>query len=445
VIALKRKSSEAKSSSAGATVAVIGMGYVGLPLAVEFAKENFKVIGYDLNKERIEKLTQGIDYTREIGKELKKINAKYKITYTADERKLREADFVIIAVPTPVTKNFLPDLKPVESACMTAGRNLKKGAVVILESTVYPGVTEEVAVPILEQESKLKCGRDFKIGYSPERINPGDKEHTLRSVVKVVSGMDESTTKRIAELYRNVCTAGVFAAKNIKTAEAAKVIENVQRDLNIALMNELSIIFRKMGIKTKDVLAAAFTKWNFGRYYPGLVGGHCIPVDPYYLVYKAEELGYHPKVILAGRTTNNEMPKYVADLTLKSLNKAGKVPSKSNILVLGLTFKENVPDVRTSPAGELISALREYGVNVFAYEPNVDTKELEKLFRATIQEKPDFTGMDAVILTVPHTQFRSLSLSKIKKQMNPNPVLVDIRGMFGQEEANNSGFIYEQL
>jgi len=292
-------------------------------------------------------------------------------------QKIGEADFVLIAVPTPVTKFKEPDLSFVKSAAKTVGKNLKKGAIVVLESTVYPGVTEEVVKPILEEASGLKCGADFKIGYSPERINPGDDEHTLNKITKVVAGMDEETTEILAELYGLITT--VYRAKDIRTAEAAKVIENIQRDLNIALMNELAIIFHKMGLDTKAVLEAASTKWNFHRYSPGLVGGHCIPVDPYYLVYKAKELGYHPQVILAGRAINDYMPKHVAEMAIKGLNEVGKVIKGSKVLIMGLTYKENVPDTRESPVREMVKELKEFGIEVYGYDPLLSREKLEGL------------------------------------------------------------------
>ena len=429
-----------------ATICVVGLGYVGLQLAVEFARAGFKVIGFDINREKIELLNKGVDYTSEVGDEkLKEVLKSCEIIFTYDERVIKEADIVIICVPTPVTKNFQPDLRPLEGASRTIGRNLKRGAIIVLESTVFPGVTEEFMVPIIEKESGMKHKTDFWVGYSPERINPGDKKHTLKTIIKVVSGDTKETTEILSKLYGKIVDAGIFRAKSIKAAEAAKVIENIQRDLNIALMNELSIIFRKMGIRTRDVLEAAFTKWNFGRYYPGLVGGHCIPVDPYYLVYKAVEIGYDPQLILAGRKINNYMPKYVAELTLKALNRAGKVLRKSKVLILGLAFKENVSDIRTSKAKEMIDELKEYGVEVIGFDPKVNKKEAENYFGIPIQDNLSFSGMDGVIVFSPHDEFKTLSLKKIKKEMNQSPVLIDIKGMFNYQEAVEEGFIYEQL
>lgn len=429
-----------------ATICVVGLGYVGLQLAVEFARAGFKVIGFDINREKIELLNKGVDYTSEVGDEkLKEVLKSCEIIFTYDERVIKKADIVIICVPTPVTKNFQPDLRPLEGASRTIGRNLKRGAIIVLESTVFPGVTEEFMVPIIEKESGMKHKTDFWVGYSPERINPGDKKHTLKTIIKVVSGDTKETTEILSKLYGKIVDAGIFRAKSIKAAEAAKVIENIQRDLNIALMNELSIIFRKMGIRTRDVLEAAFTKWNFGRYYPGLVGGHCIPVDPYYLVYKAVEIGYDPQLILAGRKINNYMPKYVAELTLKALNRAGKVLRKSKVLILGLAFKENVSDIRTSKAKEMIDELKEYGVEVIGFDHKVNKKEAENYFGIPIQDNLSFSGMDGVIVFSPHDEFKTLSLKKIKKEMNQSPVLIDIKGMFDYQEAVEEGFIYEQL
>ena len=342
------------------TVCVVGLGYVGLPLAKAFSK-HLKVTGYDIDEEKIKNLNSN--------------NNEDNLEFTAKPSKIRQADFVLICVPTPVTKSKEPDLKYVKSATEIVGKNLKKGAVVVLESTVYPGVTEEIVKPIMEEKSGMKCGADFKIGYSPERINPGDEAHTLDKITKVVAGMDEKTTEILADLYGLI--TNVYKAKDIKTAEAAKVIENIQRDLNIALMNELAIIFHKMGLDTKAVLEAASTKWNFHRYSPGLVGGHCIPVDPYYLVYKAKELGYHPQVILAGRAINDYMPKHVAEMAIKSLNEVGKVIKGSKVLIMGLTYKENVPDTRESPVREMVKELKEFGVNVYGYDPLLSKEEIE--------------------------------------------------------------------
>ena len=333
------------------TVCVAGLGYVGLPLAESYSK-HLKTVGFDVDSKKIE--------------ELKK-NGDKGIIYTDDPSLIKEADYVIIAVPTPLNKSKEPDLSYVESAAEVIGKNLKENATVVLESTVYPGVTEEVVKPILEEESGMKCGEDFKVGYSPERINPGDEEHSIDKITKIVSGMDDKTTEDLGELYSLITKT--FKAKDIKTAEAAKVIENIQRDLNIALINELTLIFHKMGLETEAVLEAAGTKWNFHRYVPGLVGGHCLPVDPYYLVYKSRELGHHPQVILAGRSTNDYMPKYVAEMAIKGLNEVGKVIKDSKVLIMGLTYKENVPDTRESPVYEIVEELKEFRIEVYGCDP----------------------------------------------------------------------------
>jgi len=409
-------------------VCVVGLGYVGLPLAEAFA-QNFRVIGFDVNSAKVKKLSQE--------------HNNQKLLITDNPKDISQANFIIICVPTPVTKSKEPDLAYVKSSAEIVGQNMKRGSVVILESTVYPGVTEEIVAPILEKESALKCGEDFKIAYSPERINPGDKEHTIDKVTKVVAGMDEKTTELIAELYRKV-TTHIFKVKDIKTAEAAKVIENIQRDLNIALVNELSLILDKMGLSTKDVLEAAATKWNFHRYTSGLVGGHCIPVDPYYLVYKAKELGYHPQVILAGRAINDYMPKHVAEMTIKALNEVGKVIKGSKVLIMGLTYKENVADTRETPVKEIIKELQEYSVKIFGYDPLVDSIENE--FGITpVQKLEQAPKVDGVILSVAHDIFKNISLGRLSAIMNTNPVLIDVQGLFEREKAERNNFYYRTL
>jgi len=413
-----------------AVVCVIGLGYVGLPLAQAFAK-SLKVIGFDTNNKRIN--------------QLKSLNQP-NLNFTSNPKEISRADFIIICVPTPVTKSKEPDLSCVKSAAKIASQNMRKGSVVILESTVYPGTTEEVVKPILE-ESGLKCGEDFKIAYSPERINPGDKKHTLDKITKVVSGMDEETTELVAGLYQTV-SAQIFKAKDIKTAEAAKVIENIQRDLNIALMNELAIIFEKMGLNTKDVLEAAATKWNFQRYSPGLVGGHCIPVDPYYLVYKARELGYHSQVILAGRATNDYMPKHVAEMTVRALNEVGKVIKGSRVLLMGLTYKEDVPDIRESPVRGIIRELEEYGVEITGFDPMLNWADFKDEFGIRLLKdlkEVKRAKADCIIINVAHSSFRKLKLGDLKKMQNSNPILIDVRGIFDAEEAKRAGFYYKTL
>jgi len=410
-----------------AIVCIVGLGYVGLPLAKAFAK-SLKVIGFDVNGNKIRKLNQN--------------NDNQNLTFTNNTKEISKADFIIICVPTPVTKSKAPDLSYVKSAAETIGRNMKKGSVIVLESTVYPGVTEEVVKPILE-ESGLKCSEEFKIAYSPERINPGDEEHTIDKITKVVAAMDEETTELVAELYRKV-TPHVFKAKNIKTAEAAKVIENIQRDLNIALMNELSLIFEKMGLNTTDILDAAATKWNFHYYSPGLVGGHCIPVDPYYLVYKAEELSYHPQVILAGRAINDYMPKHIAKLTIKALNNIGKVIKGSRVLIMGLTYKQNVADTRDTPAKEVIKELQEFGVNIYGYDPLLNDIEGEFEIKV-VQNLEEARKVDCVILTVAHDAFQGITLDQLKAIASVEPILIDIQGFFDREEAQGKGFYYNTL
>lgn len=410
-----------------AVVCVVGLGYVGLPLALAFAR-SLKVIGFDIDSNKI--------------KELDRNNQSQNVHFTGDPRYIKQADFVIIAVPTPLTKSKTPDLSHVMHSSTLVAENLRKGAVVILESTVYPGVTEEVVKPILEG-SGLECGCDFKIAYSPERINPGDEEHTLDRVTKVVSGIDGETTEIVAKLYSKV-TSTVFKAKDIKTAEAAKVIENIQRDLNIALMNELAIIFGKMGLSTKEVLEAAATKWNFHGYSPGLVGGHCIPVDPHYLVYKAEELGYHPQVILAGRAINDYMPKHIAQMTIKALNQAGKVIKESRVLIMGLTYKENVADTRETPVREIIRELREYGVEMLGHDPFVEDIEAEFGIVA-VGNVEDLLRVDAIVLAVAHSAFEEIGLDKLKGIMSENPTLVDVRAFYNRQEAERRGFYYRSL
>ena len=409
------------------TVCVVGLGYVGLPLAKAFSK-HLKTIGFDIDDDKIGDLNN---------------NNNDNIEFTTDPSKIKHADFVIIAVPTPVTKSKEPDLRYIKSAAETVGKNLKRGATVVLESTVYPGVTEEIVAPILERESKMKCSIDFYIGYSPERINPGDEAHDLTKITKIVAGMDDDTTGRLAALYRLI--TNVYKARDIRTAEAAKVIENIQRDLNIALMNELAIIFHKMGLDTNSVLEAASTKWNFQPYKPGLVGGHCIPVDPYYLVYKAKELGYHPQVILAGRAINDFMPKHVAEMAIKGLNEVGKVIKGSKVLIMGLTYKENVPDTRESPVREMVKELKEFGVDAYGYDPLLSKEEIEGFGVNALDNLDVKLKMDGVIVAVAHDEFKQMNLEDLARMMNDKPVLVDIRGLFDVEEANKKGVYYKTL
>ena len=398
-------------------ISLVGLGYVGMPIAVAFS-EQADVIGFDINEEKIACYLRGVDPTHEVGDEGV---AGCSVEFTADETRLKEAKFHIVAVPTPVREDHTPDLGPVEGASRILGRNLTKGSIVVYESTVYPGVTEEICVPILEKESGLKCGMDFKIGYSPERINPGDKVHRLETIVKIVSGMDRETLEEIAGVYGLVVKAGVHRAGSIRVAEAAKVIENSQRDINIAFMNELSIIFNRMGIDTKAVLEAAGTKWNFLNFRPGLVGGHCIGVDPYYLTYRAEQLGYHSQIILSGRRINDDMGKYVAESLIKSLIRADIPVKNAGVAVLGFTFKENCPDTRNTKVIDIVKELREYGIEPLIADPQADAAEAERLYGISFVEMEEIRDVDAVILAVSHKEFEKLSPDTLKDSIKRKP------------------------
>ena len=423
-------------------LSLVGLGYVGMPIAVDFAKK-IDVIGFDVNASKIELYRKGIDPTKEVGDETIRNSS---VNFTADEPELRKARFHIVAVPTPVNDDHTPDLSPVEGASRILGRNLSKDSVVVFESTVYPGVTEEVCVPILEKESGLKCGIDFKIGYSPERINPGDKLHRLENIKKVVSGMDEETLDVVANVYELVVEAGVHRAESIKVAEAAKVIENSQRDINIAFMNELSIIFNKMGIDTKSVLEAAGTKWNFLNFYPGLVGGHCIGVDPYYLTYKAEMLGYHSQIIISGRRINDDMGKYVAENVIKNLIAADKAVKNARIAILGFTFKENCPDTRNTKIIDIVHELQEYGITPVISDPQADADEAERLYGIKFVELSKIKDMDAVVLAVAHEEFKSLSVSDMDLLYREGKkVLVDLKGLLSRKEYEKAGYSYWRL
>lgn len=424
-------------------LSLIGLGYVGMPIAVEFAKRGVKVIGFDLNEAKIETYKSGVDPTNEVGDEVIKNTT---VEFTANEEDLKRAKFHIVAVPTPVNDDHTPDLTPVEGASRILGRNLTKGSVVVFESTVYPGVTEDVCVPILEKESGLKCGEDFKIGYSPERINPGDKIHRLNTITKIVSGMDEETLDVVAKVYEIVVDAGVHRAESIKVAEAAKVIENSQRDINIAFMNELSIIFNKMGIDTQSVLKAAGTKWNFLKFYPGLVGGHCIGVDPYYLTYKAEEMGYHSQIILSGRRINDDMGKYVAESTVKNLIKADKTVKGAKVAILGFTFKENCPDTRNTKIIDIVNELLEYGIEPVIADPTADAAEAKRLYGVEFVDMDTIQNMDAVILAVAHTEFSFLTMEKMEKFFaEGKKVLLDLKGLLNRKEYEDAGYLYWRL
>ncbi len=423
-------------------ISIVGLGYVGLPLAIAFAKVSV-VTGFDISKEKIIKFREGIDPTGEVGnEELQKTNAYF----TWQEEDLRACKFHIIAVPTPINPDKTPNLNPVMRASETVGSNLTEGSIVVYESTVYPGVTEDICLPILEKTSGLKCGKDFKIGYSPERINPGDKEHRLQTIVKVVSGIDDESLEDIAKVYEMVVNAGVYKAQTIRVAEAAKIIENSQRDINIALMNEISIIFNKLGIDTKAVLEAARTKWNFLDFTPGLVGGHCIGVDPYYLTYKAEQIGYRSQVILAGRKINDEMGIFVAQNTVKKMIQSGKHVKGAKVAVFGITFKEDCPDTRNTKVVDIVDELKEYGANVQIVDPVAYEQDLFHEYGIRTVEINTIKNLDALIIAVPHKQFRSLKLDQLKTMFSDSErVLIDVKGMLDRKEAARQGFTYWSL
>ncbi len=425
-------------------ISLVGLGYVGMPIAVAFARK-VKVIGFDLNSAKIDLYKSGIDPTNEVGNDAIKNTS---VEFTADENKLKEAKFHIVAVPTPVNADHTPNLSPVEGASAILGRNLTKGSIIVFESTVYPGVTEDICVPIIEKESGLKCGEDFKIGYSPERINPGDKVHRLETITKIVSGMDDETLEEVAKVYELVVEAGVHRAESIKVAEAAKVIENSQRDINIAFMNELSVIFNKMGIDTLAVLEAACTKWNFLRFAPGLVGGHCIGVDPYYLTYKAEELGYHSQIILSGRRINDDMGRYVAESVIKKMIAADLAIKNSKIAILGFTFKENCPDTRNTKIIDIVNELKEYGITPVIADPTAEAEEAKRLYDIEFVPVEKIKNMDAVIVAVAHTEFANLTIKEISMLYNPvnkTKVLADIKGIYNKLEYINAGYSYWRL
>ncbi len=425
-----------------AKMAVVGLGYVGIPLAIEFAKK-LDVIGFDTNEKKIEKYKNGIDVTKEVGDAAVR---ETEIHFTSDESSLQEADFFIIAVPTPVREDKTPDLASIVSASEIVGRNMKYGAVVVYESTVYPGVTEEECVPVLEKKSGLKCGSDFKVGYSPERINPSDKKHSLSNVIKVVSGMDEETLDTVARVYELVARAGVHRTKSIRIAEAAKVIENSQRDLNIAFMNELSVIFHRMGIDTKAVLEAAGTKWNFLKFQPGLVGGHCIGVDPYYLTYKAEQLGYHSQVILAGRRINDDMGRYIVQNIVKALIGADKSVKNARVVLLGFTFKENCQDTRNTRVIDIIEELRGYGIEPIVSDDVADKAETKKLYKISLTPLNEVKDADVVAVCVGHDIFRKLKKEDVDKMYEGRiKLLFDIKGIFEREQYGEDEYLYWRL
>lgn len=426
-------------------IAVIGLGYVGMPLAVAFAKKA-NVIGFDVNKGKIEKYLKGIDPTSEVGNE-EIMNTT--VHFTSNEEELKKAKFYIVAVPTPINTDKTPDLDPVEGASRVVGRNLVKGSIVVYESTVYPGVTEDVCIPILEKESGLKCGVDFKVGYSPERINPGDKVHTLSKIRKIVSGMDEESLEEIKNIYDLVIEVGTYPVSTIKTAEAIKVVENSQRDINIAFMNELAMIFDIMGIDTNEVIDGMNTKWNSLGFRPGLVGGHCIGVDPYYFVYQAENLGYHSQIILSGRKVNDGMGAFVADAAIKEMILAGKKIKGSKVAILGLTFKENCPDIRNSKVADIINKLKQYEINIIVTDPYANSEDVLKEYGIKMTKFEDVKDIDCVIMAVAHDEFKSLSLKEIdslfRKDNDNSKVLIDVKGIFKKEDVDKLNYRYWRL
>ena len=418
-------------------VAVIGLGYVGLPLVVEFGK-HFRTIGFDIARSKVESCRNGVDPSRELSDD--DMRASPHAVYTADPAMLAEADIIVVAVPTPVDDAHIPDFRPLIGSSTSVGRNMKKGAVVVYESTVYPGATEDVCIPVLERESGLKWKQDFFVGYSPERINPGDKEHTLTKILKIVSGDTPETLEKVAKLYETIILPGVHRASSIKAAEAAKVIENTQRDLNIALMNELSIIFDKLGIDTSEVLEAAGTKWNFLKFKPGLVGGHCIGVDPYYLTHKAEMLGYNPQVILAGRRINDGMGKFIAEQTIKNMIAAGSYVKGAKVNVLGLTFKENCGDLRNSKVIDIINELKSYGVEVFVTDPQAKSDEAVHEYGVPLLPWDELPRADAIVAAVAHQEFAMLSMEDFGKKLVKGGAFIDVKAAFDAKTIEAAGY-----
>lgn len=427
-------------------LSLIGLGYVGMPIAIAFAKKGIGVIGFDTNKSKINLYKSGIDPTNEVGDEAIKNST---VKFTSDELHLRNARFHIVAVPTPVNTDHTPDLTPVIGASEIIGRNLTKGSIVVYESTVYPGVTEDICVPILENESGLKCGVDFKIGYSPERINPGDKIHRLENIRKIVSGMDAESLDEIKNVYNLVIEVGTYPVSTIKTAEAVKVVENSQRDINIAFMNELAMVFDRMNIDTNEVVDGMNTKWNALGFRPGLVGGHCIGVDPYYFTYQAEKLGYHSQIILNGRIVNDGMGKFVADAAIKKMIEVGQAPKNSKVVILGLTFKENCPDTRNSKVNDIIKRLNEYHIKPLVVDPWANEDDAMREYGVKLTKLEDIQGADCVIVAVAHNQFKSLGLNNIKKLFktsdDSNKVLIDVKGLYTIDELKKSGMKYWRL
>lgn len=421
-------------------LALIGLGYVGMPIAVEFAKY-VKVIGFNHNEKRIQQYKSGIDPTHEVGD---KAISDTSVDFTSDEKRLREAKFLIVAVPTPINQDKTPDLYPVENASRIVGRNLAPGSIVVYESTVYPGVTESVCVPILEHESGLKCGRDFKVGYSPERINPGDKVHTLTTIRKIVSGMDEESCRVIKQVYDIIIKAGTFPVSNIKTAEAVKVVENSQRDINIAFMNELAMVFDRMGIDTNEVIDGMNTKWNALGFRPGLVGGHCIGVDPYYFTYEAEKLGYHSQIILSGRKVNDDMGSFIADAAIKQMILAGMTVKNARVVILGLTFKEDCPDIRNSKVEDIIRRLTEYGVKPIVVDPWANEVDARREYGVDLRRLDEIQNADCVIVAVAHKEFRKMTMDELNTLFGDNKlkehVLIDVKGVFDRKMLLEEGY-----
>lgn len=422
-------------------IAVVGLGYVGLPLAVHLSKQ-FAVIGFDLNSERIKELEEGRDRTLEVTDE--ELQSAF-IKYSDDPAVLSESRLVIVAVPTPIDEYRIPDLTPVQKASELVGSNMQNGTCVVFESTVYPGVTEEICAPVLAKLSGLEYGSEFTVGYSPERINPGDKVHTVDKIIKIVSGSDSETCNMLAEVYGKVVKAGIHKASSIKVAEAAKVIENTQRDLNIALMNELALIFDRMQIDTTEVLEAAGTKWNFLPFRPGLVGGHCIGVDPYYLTFKAESIGYHPEMILAGRRINDGMGKYIAERVVKMLIRAKRRVHDAKVAILGITFKEDVPDLRNTKVIDIINELKDYGAKVLVHDPFAEPAEARKYYGVELQQLENLKDVDAIVLAVAHAPFKKLGMKEIAGLCKSDPVLIDVKGVFSPGHAKENGIRYWRL
>lgn len=426
-------------------LALVGLGYVGMPIAVEFAK-HVQVIGFDINEKRVMEYKNGIDSTNEIGEAI----SKTTVEFTADPGRLREARFVIVAVPTPVNSDNTPDLRPVEGASRIVGQNITPGTIVVFESTVYPGVTEEVCVPIIEKESGLRCGVDWKVGYSPERINPGDRVHILTSIVKVVSGMDEESAREIKKVYDIIIKAGTFPVSTIKTAEAVKVVENSQRDINIAFVNEIAMICDKMGVDTDEVIAGMNTKWNALGFKPGLVGGHCIGVDPYYLTNAAEKLGYHSQIILNGRKVNDSMGAFVADAAIKQMIEAGMAPKKATVIILGITFKENCPDTRNSKVVDIINHLKEFDIEPIIADSWADAVVAKQEYGIDLVPYAEIPKADCVIVAVGHSEYRSMSMMQLKKMFkseipDSEKVLIDVKSLYRKDELEASNMRYWRL